>query len=170
MSSIRPSCEGDPHEGEPLRADRVVNRPLKASSLTLAFSLIWISIAWYLVNLAWQNPDQSMPHYMAEGGPLQNLQLWLLGSSLFVGCLGIWKHRGEERGVFVFLIGLCFYLFWREADWDKDYVSAWLGKEGVRMFSWRYLVAGSEFPLRLKVFLGTTSIAVVAAWLIYCWH
>lgn len=133
--------------------------------------IAWGTAALHLLDLSRLDPDHTQPGYLAEGGPFQNLQLILLGWALLLGVAAIWRSRRHARGGAVFLAGPLFFLFWREADWDKDYLSAWLGaRQGVRMFSWKYLWAGSEMPLALKVIFGATSLGLVAAWLAVCWR
>lgn len=133
--------------------------------------LAWGTVALHLLDLTRLDPDHALPGYLAEGGPFQNLQLILLGWALLLGAVAIWRHRGHDRGAAVFLVGPLFFLFWREADWDKDYFSAWLGTgEGVRMFSWKYLWAGSEMPLALRMIFGVVSLGLAAVWLAACWR
>jgi hypothetical protein len=133
--------------------------------------LAWGTTALHLLDLSRLDPDHTLPGYLAESGPFQNLQLALLGWALLLCVVAIWRYQGHERGAAVLLVGPLFFLFWREADWDKDYFSAWLGAgQGVRMFSWKYLWAGSEMPLTLKIVFGVVSLGLVAAWLAVCWR
>jgi hypothetical protein len=131
--------------------------------------LAWVTVAIHLGDLSRLQPDQVLPVYLAEDGPFQNLQLLLLAWALALCGLGLWRFQEDRRRAMVFLSGPLFYLFWREADWDKDHLSALLGADkGVRMFSWRYLWSGTEVPIRIKVLYGTVSLGLVAAWLEAC--
>lgn len=133
--------------------------------------LAWGTVAAHLLDLSRLQPDRTLPAYLAEDGPFQNLQLMLLGWALGICGLGLWRFRGDRRQALVFLLGPLFFLFWREADWDKDHLSALLGaRQGVRMFSWRYLWSGAEVPALLKVLWGTVSLGLIAAWLMACWR
>lgn len=133
--------------------------------------LAWGAVALHLLDLSRLHPDHTLPAYLAEDGPFQNLQLMLLGWALGICGLGLWRFQGDRRQALVFLLGPLFFLFWREADWDKDHLSALLGaRQGVRMFSWRYLWSGAEVPTLLKVLWGTVSLGLAAAWLVACWR
>jgi hypothetical protein len=132
---------------------------------------LFITLALHLVDLARMRPDVNMPGYLAEGGPFQNLQLAVLGWALLLCAVGIWTRSGTVRGALVFLVGPCFLLFWRESDWDKDYLGPWLGADnGVRMFSWAYLVRGAEVPGLLKLVYGVVSLGLTFTWLAVCWR
>jgi len=131
----------------------------------------WLTLAVYLADLYRLDPDRNLAGYMAEGGPFQNLQLMLLGWALLLCLWGAWRLEHTIRRVTFFWLGPLFYLFWREADWDKDVFSAWFGLErGVRMFSWRYLWNGGELPWLLRVIWGAVSLGMVAVWAYGCWR
>ena len=143
--------------------------PAPRSPLGRFYLILWIIVAFHMADLVRIDPDTNMTGYLAKGGPFQNLQLVVLGGTVLVCIRGIRRHEGLLRGAWVILSGPFFYLFWREADFDKDYLSAWLGFGGIRMFSWRYLTLG-EVPLQLKLVLRTISLALTATWLGLCWR
>lgn len=131
----------------------------------------WLIAAAHLLDLSRLRLERTLPAYLAEDGPFQNLQLLVLAGALGLCLLGLGRFRDARRGALVFLVGPLFYLFWREADWDKDHFSALLGaQQGVRLFSWRYLWSGSEVPTLLKVLWGGVSLGLLAAWLRACWR
>lgn len=99
------------------------------------------------------------------------MQLALLATALAFAVAGLCRGREPQRAAWMFLLGPLFFLTWREADLDKDYLSAWLGApSGVRMFSWKYLTGGAEMPGRLKWLFGLVSLGLVVLWLGACWR
>jgi len=149
---------------EPKISSRAISWLGADTSLGLLCLLLWATLALHLADLWRLQRDAPFAAHLAEGGPFQNLQLTLLAWALLLCGFTARSNRGHERSVMVYLLAPCFYLFWREADWDKDVLSLHLGQEGIRMFSWRYLGTASESPLILKLVFGVVSIRLVAAW------
>lgn len=168
-NSVNSARKSAPTASPPVRCSESGWRPIPPLHWYCLLALI--TLALHLADLYRLDPDHSLAGYLAEGGPFQNLQLLLLGWSLALSVWALWRLEGTARGAMVFLVGPLFYLFWREADWDKDIFSAWFGVEqGVRMFSWRYLWKGGELPWQLRLVWGVVSLGLVATWGWACWR
>ncbi len=78
---------------------------------------------------------------------------------------------GNIAGSGSMAVGPLVYLFWREADWDKEVFSAWFGVEpGVRMFSWRHLWGRPDLPISMKLLWAGGSLGALVAWLCWSWR
>lgn len=113
----------------------------------LALYLIGIGL---LLFLGFRDPESWMS--MQDRGNFQLVQSAVLAVPLIAVLLMIRNTTGDERAFWVLVVGVAFFLFWRETDVDNQFFDA-------RAFSWKYL-AKDDVPLHVKLLLGIPSITL----------
>ena len=91
-----------------------------------------------------------------EFGSLQLCQNFILLIALIISFKWVLKND-SPHALGAFFLGLCFFLFWRELDIDKEIFSA-------RMFSWNYLY-DDDLSFIEKAGLFLTSLTLIFTWI-----
>lgn len=143
----------------------------RSAQLFPLFLFLFLVLMFHFVDILHREPDTWMAPYLAEYGPLQNIQALFLLAALAVIVQGFLRSGRPGRGLWALLLGPGFFLLWREGSLDKEILASWLGYPGgVRMFSWRYLWEAERFPPLLRLVFGTVSLGLTAAWLGLVWR